>query len=246
MSWSSTARRVRDGDRPMGQRVNALHSLVARHAAPLASSDTRTTLRTLVGATGRRWDEEQVMRALEHLEATRSVRIAQVHEVTTRRRAAKAAGRRRPTAADLVLLQPPVLTPAPDIDLGAVLRRVVDEVFGPDIARTSRPTARGTHRVELTSPDEHRHAGVEASTTGWFGVWVLDDLRVSTFVVEYDQVEAFQAEAVRQVVRVAEAYLAGCFTVRHRRTLIRRRVQPLVDIDVDGATWTLRRPVFSR
>jgi hypothetical protein len=229
----------------MGQRVNALHSLLARHLVPLGFDGTRRALRALVGVTGRRWDEEQVMRALEHLEATRAVRLARAQEVTARRRVDKAAGLRRPTTADVALLESVDLVPAPDIDLAALLHKVLDEVLGPDTERTPRPPDRGAHRVELTSADGARHAGVEASPTGWFGVWVLDDLRVSAFTVEYDQVEQFQAEAVRRVARVARAYLAGDFTVRHRRTLIRRRVQPVVDVLVDGDRWTLRRPAFS-
>lgn len=231
----------------MGQRVNALHSLIARHAAPPgAFGGTRRALRSMVGTTGRRWREEEVMRALEHLEAARSARHARVADVTARRRIEKAAGRRAPSAADVAILETVVLVPAPDIDLGAVLHRVVDEVLDPDVDREFYRSDDHTHRAALTSPDGGRHAGLEASPTGWFGVWALDDLHVSTFTIEYDQVEEFQAEAVRRMARVAHAYLAGNFTVRHRRTLIRRRVRPLVDVVVDGVRWTLRRPTSVR
>jgi hypothetical protein len=48
VSWSATARRVRDADRPLGQRITALHSLLANHHAPLGFTVTRKRLRKLV------------------------------------------------------------------------------------------------------------------------------------------------------------------------------------------------------
>lgn len=230
----------------MGQRVNALHSLISNHHAPSGFLGTRAALRARVGVTGHRWREDELLRALEHLEASRTAHLVRVAEVAAHRRAEKTAGRRHPAAAEVAALGPPAWQPAPDIELGAVLRHVVDEVLGTDVQRTYLPLQRHTHRVELTSPDGQRHAGLEASPTGWFGVWVLDDLHVSAFTVDYDQVESAQADAVRRMALVARGYLDGSFRVRHRRTLVRRRRQPVVDVVVDGTTWTLRRPAFSR
>ncbi len=33
------------------------------------------------------------------------------------------------------------------------------------------------------------------SPSGWFGIWVLDDLDVSAFPIDHDQVEHHQADA---------------------------------------------------
>jgi hypothetical protein len=59
-------------------------------------------------------------------------------------------------------------------------------------------------------------------------------------------VEHYQADAVRRVALVAGAYLAGDFTVRRRRTWFRRRLQPVVEVEVRGERWTLRRAALTR
>ncbi|WP_157519125.1 hypothetical protein [Modestobacter sp. Leaf380] len=246
MSWSATVRRVLDADRPLGQRVAALHSLLANHHAPLGFLATRAALRSRVGATGRRWRETELLRALEHIEASRAAHLERVAEVAARRRVEKAAGRRQPSAADTRVLEEPRWTPAAAvIDIGAVLRQVVDEVFGPEVLRDHREPDRHTHQVVLTSADGARHAGLQVSDEV-VEVWVFDDLDASAMSFEYDDVEAHKADAVRQMARAARAHLDGAFTIRHRRSLLRRRLRPVVEVHADGRVWTLRRAVFWR
>ena len=99
--------------------------------------------------------------------------------------------------------------------------------------------------MRLTSADGERHSGLQVSAEA-YEAWVFDDLDVSTMTFEYDDVEADKADAVRRVALVARAYLSGASTVRYRRTLLRRRLRPLLDVDVAGDTWTLGRSAFSR
>ena len=75
VSWSATARRVRDGNRPIGQRANALHSLLANHHASLGFAKTRKRLRRLVGVgLGHRWTEAKLLTALQDLGESRTSR----------------------------------------------------------------------------------------------------------------------------------------------------------------------------
>ena len=107
MSWSATVRRVRAADRPLDQRVTALHSLLANYHAPLGFTATRKRLRKLVGVgLGRRWTEPKLLRALEELEASRKAHLRYRSVFAERRRAEKAEGRRQPTLGDVQALLP--------------------------------------------------------------------------------------------------------------------------------------------
>jgi hypothetical protein len=99
---------VRDGNRPIGQRAKALHSLLANHHAPLGFSGTRKRLRKLVGVgLGRRWTEAKLLRALQELEESRTSHVRYHDVFAQRRRAEKAGGRRQPTKGDVDALHRP-------------------------------------------------------------------------------------------------------------------------------------------
>lgn len=98
-------RRVRDSDRPMGQRVTALHSLVANHHSPLGFLGTRTRLRKAAGVgLLRRWTEPRLLEALRVLEESRASHLRYRTAFAQRRRQEKAEGRRRPTKGDVAAL----------------------------------------------------------------------------------------------------------------------------------------------
>jgi hypothetical protein len=105
MSWSAFAKRVRESDRPLGQRVNALHSLLANHHAPLGFEATRERLCDAVGvAHSGKWTDAQILQALLLLEESRRNHLAYRDAFASRRRGEKAAGRRQPTRGDLEAL----------------------------------------------------------------------------------------------------------------------------------------------
>ena len=97
-------KRVMDEGRPMGQRVNALHSILANHFAPLGFEATRQRLREHVGVEGSAWSGEQVVTALRLLHESRQSHLRYRSAFGDRRRVEKAAGRRQPTKADLEAL----------------------------------------------------------------------------------------------------------------------------------------------
>jgi hypothetical protein len=130
------------------------------------------------------------------------------------------------------------------IDVEALLRRVVAEVFDADVDATysTEPKAPHMHRVRLTSADGQRHAGLRASHE-WFDADIFD-LGVSTFLVDYDHEEADKEAVLRDLALVVRAYLGGEGCVERRRGLI--RTHPVLKIVVDGQEWVLRRRVWSR
>ena len=115
MSWAVHARRVRDEALPLGQRVSALHSLIANHHAPFCFLGTVAHLQGATGggrrrwrAVGRRgWTHEQLLAALAMLEQSRAGHLAYRAAFAERRCAEKGAGRRRPTAGDKAALARP-------------------------------------------------------------------------------------------------------------------------------------------
>ena len=125
------------------------------------------------------------------------------------------------------------------IDIEALLRRVVAEVFDADVVVTysTAPKDPHRHRVELTSPDGRRHAGLTASYE-WFDAFIFD-LGVSTFLLDYDDEEADKEAVLRALAVVVRAYLRGEGRVEHRRGLIRSH--SVLTIVVDGHEWVLRR-----
>lgn len=100
------ARRVRDGDLPLGQRVNALHSLLANHHAPFGFQRTRAHLRRAAGVgLLRPWTEPRLLAALDLLEESRASHLAYRAAFGQRRRLEKASGQRVPTKGDLEALE---------------------------------------------------------------------------------------------------------------------------------------------
>lgn len=90
----------------MGQRVTALHSLVANHHAPLGFTATRRRLRELAGVgPGRRWTEPKLLEALDELAASRETHLRFGSVFADRRRVEKTDGRRQPTSGDLETLR---------------------------------------------------------------------------------------------------------------------------------------------
>jgi hypothetical protein len=89
----------------MGQRVNALHSLLANEHAPLGFDETRTLLRAETGVTGRTWTEAQLLDALALLEESRQTHLRYREAWARRRSLDKARGRRQPTKAETAALE---------------------------------------------------------------------------------------------------------------------------------------------
>jgi hypothetical protein len=124
------------------------------------------------------------------------------------------------------------------IDVEALLRRVVDEVFDADVDATysTEPNDSHMHRVQLTTADGQRHAGLRASYE-WFDADIFD-LGVSTFLLDYDDEEADKEAVLRELALVVRAYLRGEGRVEQRRGLFRSHV--VLKIVVDGHEWVLR------
>ena len=129
------------------------------------------------------------------------------------------------------------------IDVEALLRRVVAEVFDADVDATysTEPKDPHMHRVRL-SADGQRHAGLRASYE-WFDADIFD-LGVSTFLVDYNDEEADKEAVLRDLALVVRAYLGGEECVERRRGLIRSHL--VLKIVVDGQEWVLRRRSWSR
>lgn len=121
------ARRVRNVNLSMGQRVNALHSLLANHHAPLGFRQTRAHLRRATDvALQRRWNEPALLAALDLLEESRASHLAYRAAFGQRRRIEKASGQRVPTRGDLEALAPREWMM--DIDDAAVRRPSIREL----------------------------------------------------------------------------------------------------------------------
>jgi hypothetical protein len=125
------------------------------------------------------------------------------------------------------------------IDVEALLRRVVAEVFDADVdvAYSMEPKASHVHRVRLTDPSGTRHAGLRASYE-WFDA-TLFDLGVSTGLFDYDDEEKDKEDALRALALVVRAYLRGEGRIEHKRGLFRSH--PVFRIKVDNHEWELGR-----
>ena len=130
------------------------------------------------------------------------------------------------------------------IDVEALLRRVVAEVFDADVDATysTEPRDPQMHRVQLTSAGGQRHDGLRASYE-WFDADIFD-LGVSTFLVDYNDEETDKEAVLRDLALVVRAYLGGEGCVERRRGLIRSHL--VLKIVVDGQEWVLRRRSWSR
>jgi len=125
------------------------------------------------------------------------------------------------------------------IDVQALLRRVVAEVFDADVTTTYSTYLKNPHmhRVRLATADGRRHAGLEASDE-WFEATIFD-LDVSTFLLDYDDEEQAKADVLRSLARVVDAYLRGEGRVEHRRGLLRSHT--VFRVAIDDREWELAR-----
>jgi hypothetical protein len=125
------------------------------------------------------------------------------------------------------------------IDVQALLRRVVAEVFEADGTATysTHPKNPHMHRVRLTTADGRRHAGLGASYE-WFEATIFD-LGVSTFLLDYDDEEEAKADVLRALALVVRGYLRGEGRVEHKRGVLRSRT--VFRIVIDNREWELGR-----
>ncbi len=125
------------------------------------------------------------------------------------------------------------------IDIGALLRRVVGEVFDADVHATysTEQKAASVHRVRVTDPTGTRHAGLRASYE-WCDLTIFD-LGVSTGLFDYDGEEADKEAMLRALALVVRAYLRGEGRVERRRGWLRSRTA--FTVVVDDREWVLGR-----
>jgi hypothetical protein len=125
------------------------------------------------------------------------------------------------------------------IDVGALLRRVVTEVFDADVvvAFSTESNAPHVHRARLAGADGRRHAGLRASYE-WFEATIFD-LGVSTTLFDYDDDERDKEAVLRALALVVRAYLRGEGRIEHKRGLIRSH--PVLRIKVEDRDWELGR-----
>jgi hypothetical protein len=93
------------------------------------------------------------------------------------------------------------------------------------------------HRVQLTTADGRRHAGLEASYE-WFEATIFD-LGVSTFLLDYSDEEEAKADVLRALALVARAYLRGEGRIERKRSLLRSRT--VFRVVIDNREWELGR-----
>lgn len=121
------------------------------------------------------------------------------------------------------------------IDVEALLRRVVAEVFDADTDVAYSPEqAPHVHQVRLTDRSGTRHAGLRASYE-WFDATIFD-LGVSTTLYDYDDEEKDKEAVLRALALVVRAYLRGEGRIEHKRGLIRSH--PVLRIQVDNREWS--------
>lgn len=125
------------------------------------------------------------------------------------------------------------------IDVHALLRTVVAEVFDADVTATysTHPKNPHMHRVQLTTADGRRHAGLEASYE-WFEATIFD-LGVSAFLLDYGDEEEAKADVLRALALVARAYLGGEGRIERKRGLLRSRT--VFRVVIDNREWELGR-----
>lgn len=105
MGFGTYARRVRDEQLPLARRHTALRCTVG-HYCPLGFNATWAYLAaTACPSPELRTDPAAMLRALDTLEASRAVRLAQVQALADRRSMEKAAGRRTPRPAHTAFLR---------------------------------------------------------------------------------------------------------------------------------------------
>lgn len=125
------------------------------------------------------------------------------------------------------------------IDVEALLRRVVAEVFDTDVVVAYSTESKAPHvqRARLAGADGRRQAGLRASYE-WFDATIFD-LGVSTTLYDYDDEEQDKEAVLRALALVVRAYLRGEGRIEHKRGLIRSH--PVLRIKVDNRDWELGR-----
>jgi hypothetical protein len=125
------------------------------------------------------------------------------------------------------------------IDMEVLLRRVVGEVFDPDVDVTYSTESKAAHvyRVQLTDPTGTRHAGLRASYE-WCDTTIFD-LGVSTGLFDYDDEEADKEAMLRALALVVRAYLRGEGRVEQRRGWLHSRT--VLTVMVADREWILGR-----
>lgn len=125
-------------------------------------------------------------------------------------------------------------------DIEGMLRRVVHDVLDEsvDVTFDAEPHVRRATLGSGTGP-HRRTASLSASDTGLLDMTIFE-LGVSATLIEYDDATYMEA-ILRELARVALAYLRGEGRVEHKRGLLRTR--PMLVFPVDGKDWILGRPM---
>lgn len=126
-------------------------------------------------------------------------------------------------------------------DVESMLRRVVLNVFDEDVevAWDAEPRAARVSGVKLSAArrEGRRTVRLQAAGTGMFDITILD-LGVSAQLFEYDD-EGYMEAILRELARIADAYLSGEGRIGQKRGMLRTR--PVMTITVNGDEWTLGR-----
>ncbi|MFF2318353.1 hypothetical protein ACFVTE_19065 [Arthrobacter sp. NPDC058097] len=126
-----------------------------------------------------------------------------------------------------------------NIDIKAMLHRVVDQVFDENftVSEVSSKVDSWLHGVHVSRVDKNRIAIIRASYE-WIDAFV-PELNVQATLFDYDDVELEKEADLRRVCRVMRAYLEGNGHVEERRRLFRRGTTSVLRIEVDGLEWRL-------
>lgn len=128
------------------------------------------------------------------------------------------------------------------IDIGAMLDRVVSEVFGDSYQSELIPNDKDPwiHMYLISSLGENQRSVRIRATYEWFEA-VVPDLDVGSMLFEYDDVESEKAKELTRLCDAMKHYLDGEGQVTQRKTLIRRRLENVLTLNVDGREWVLGR-----
>ncbi|MFE4542314.1 hypothetical protein [Arthrobacter sp. NPDC056727] len=128
-----------------------------------------------------------------------------------------------------------------NIDIKAMLCRVVDQVFDEDftVADVSSKDEPWLHCVHVSRADKDRTAIIRASYE-WIDAFV-PELNVQATLFDYDDVELEKEADLLRLCRVMRAYLEGNGHVEERRRLFRRGTNSVLRIEADGLVWRLGR-----
>lgn len=128
------------------------------------------------------------------------------------------------------------------IDIGVLLDRVVADVFGDEytIESVSRDEYPWNHAYLIVAQGKPQRSVQVRATYEWFDVWI-PELDVGTIMFDYDDEESEKELALRWLCEAMDHYLSGGGIVTQRKTLILRRTENVLQLDVNGHEWTLGR-----